>query len=228
MEDKKREHGGRNAATLIVSVGLILGCSSASSVIDPYEATGTIYRVNPYETTGTISRASQPISKTPSIPKIECPGLEIRPSASTLNIAAKPAQATSADLHYQLSIGQTARECRLHDGVISIKVGVQGHIVRDPIGTSGSVDVPLHYAVVMEGREPKVIATKSKRIRATIAPGKTHVQFVDVEGNLNFALPPRAELAAYVIYVGFDEIGGKNEKNPASATKKSTVLNKQR
>ena len=228
MEDKKRDHAGRNAAALVVSVALILGCSSATSVIDPYEATGTIYRVNPYETTGTISRASQPVPKTPSILKIECPGLEIRPGASTLNIAAKPAQATSADLHYQLSIDQTARECRLQDGVISIKVGVQGRIVREPIGTSGSVDVPLHYAVVMQGREPKVIATKSKRIRATIAPGKTHVQFEDIEGGLSFPLPSSAELASYVIYVGFDEIGGKNEKSPASTTKKSTVLNKQR
>jgi hypothetical protein len=80
----------------------------------------------------------------------------------------------------------------------------------------------------MQGREPKVIATKSKRIRATIAPGKTHVQFVDVEGSLSFALPPNAELAAYVIYVGFDEIGGKNENNPVSRTTKSTVPNKQR
>jgi hypothetical protein len=134
MEDKKRGHGGRNAAALIVSVALILGCSSATSVIDPYEATGTIYRVNPYETTGTISRASQPMPKTPSIPKIECPGLEIRPGASTLNIAAKPAQATSADLHYQLSIDQTARECRLQDGVISIsKSAFRGVLFANPL-----------------------------------------------------------------------------------------------
>jgi hypothetical protein len=27
-------------------------------------------------------------------------------------------------------------------------------------------------------------------------------------------MPSRSELDAYVVYVGFDEIGGKNEKKP--------------
>jgi hypothetical protein len=139
-----------------------------------------------------------------------------------------PNQATAGDLRYQLSFGQTARECRLQDGVMSIKVGVQGRILLGPFGTPGSIDIPLHYAVVREGREPKLIATKFKRIRATVAPGKTHAKFVDIEGGLSFPLPSSAELAAYVIYVGFDEISGKNEKKPASRTTKSTVPNKQR
>ena len=193
MEDKKRYHGAQSVAALIASVALILGCSSASSVIDPYE------------TTGAISGMSQPASKTPSTPKVECPGMDIRPSASTLNIGVKPGQATAGDLRYQLSFGQTAGECRVHDGIMSIKVGVQARILLGPLGTPGSVDVPLRYAVVREGLEPKLIATKFKWIRATIAPGKTHVQFVDIEGGLSFPLPSSAELAAYVVYVGFDE-----------------------
>jgi len=208
MEDKKRDHGGQSAAALIGSVALVLGCSSDSSVIDPYE------------TTGAISGVSQPASKTPSTPKVECPGMDIRPGASTLNIAVKPNQATAGDLRYQLSFGQTARECRVQDGAMSIKVGVQGRILLGPFGTPGSIDVPLRYAVVRKGPEPKLIVTKFKWIRATIVPGKTHVQFVDIEGGLSFPLPSSAELAAYVVYVGFDEIGDKNEKNLASTARK--------
>jgi hypothetical protein len=209
MEDKNRDHGRRSAAALITSAALTLGCSPASSVIDPYE------------TTGAISGVSQPASKTASIPKVECPGMDIRPSASTLNIGVKPSQATAGDLRYQLSFGQTARECRVHDGIMSIKVGVQGRILLGPLGTPGSVDVPLRYAVVREGPEPKLIVTKSKRIRATIAPGKTHVQFVDIESGLSFPLPSSAELAAYVVYAGFDEISDKQEKKPERTAKKS-------
>jgi hypothetical protein len=208
MKDKKRGHGGRSAAALITSAALTLGCSPASSVIDPYE------------TTGAISGVSQLSSKTASIPKVKCPGMDIRPGASTLNMAVKPNQATAGDLRYQLSFGKAARECRVQDGAMSIKVGVQGRILLGPFGTPGSVDVPLRYAVIREGPEPKLIVTKFKRIRATIAPGKTHVQFVDIEGGLSFPLPSSAELAAYVVYVGFDEIGGKNEKKLASTTKK--------
>jgi hypothetical protein len=211
MEDKKRDHGGRRAAALITSAALTLGCSPASSVIDPDE------------TTGAISGVSQPASKTASIPKVECPGMDIRPGASTLNIAVNPNQATAGDLRYQLSFGQTARECRVQDGTMSIKVGVQGRIVLGPFGTPGSVDVPLRYTVVKKGPEPKLIVTKVKRIRATIAPGKTHVQFVDIEGGLSFPLPSSAELAAFVVNVGFGEIGDKNEKKLASTTKKSAA-----
>jgi hypothetical protein len=144
---------------LITSAALTLGCSPGSSVIDPYE------------TTGAISGVSQPASKPASISKVECPGMDIRPGASTLNIAVKPNQATAGDLRYQLSFGQTARECRVHDGIMSIKVGVQGRILPGPFGTPGAVDVPLRYAVVREGPEPKVIVTKFKRIRATLPHG---------------------------------------------------------
>ena len=110
--------------------------------------------------------------------------MDIRPGASTLNIAVKPNQATAGDLRYQLSFRQTARECQVQDGVMSIKVGVEGRVLLVPFGTPGSVDVPLRYAVVREGPEPRLIVTKFKRIRATIAPGKTHVK-----GGLSFPLP---------------------------------------
>src|SRR5713101_2517591 len=180
MGDNKRAGGGRRAAALIASAALVSSCSSASSVIEPYEATGAIPGV------------SLPASKMPSAPEVECPGVDIRPGASTLNIAVKPSQATAGDLRYQLSFGQTARECQVQDGAMSIKVGVQGRILLGPYGTPGSVDIPLRYAVVREGPEPKLIVTKFKRIRATIAPGKTRVQFVDIEGGLSFPLPSSA------------------------------------
>jgi hypothetical protein len=140
-----------------------------------------------------------------------------------LNIAVKRDQATAADLRYQLSIEQTARECHVQGGAMSIKVGVQGRVLLGPFGTSGAFDVPLRYAVVREGPEPKLIVTKFKRLGATIAPGQTRVQFIDIE-DLSFPLPSREKLAAYVVYVGFDEIGNKNEKKTAGGSKKRAAL----
>jgi len=195
----------------MASAALISGCSSASSVIAPYE------------TTGTIPAVSQPGSKTPSAAEVDCPGVDIRPGTSTLNIAVKPDQATAGDLRYQLSIGQTARECRVQDGSMSIKVGVQGRILLGPFGAPGSVDVPLRYAVVREGPEPKLIVTRFKRIEATIAAGQTRAQFVDIEQGLSFPLPSSVELAAYVVYVGFDEVSDGNGKKPARTTRKSAA-----
>ena len=125
-------------------------------------------------------------------------------------IAAKGTQTpTAGDLRYQLSFGQFARECRAADGTFNIKVGVQGRVVLGPQGGPGNVEVPLRYAVVREGPEPKMIVTRFKRIPVTVGPNDTNVPFTDVEDGLTFPVPPAAELEAYVVYVGFDEIGEK-------------------
>jgi hypothetical protein len=139
-----------------------------------------------------------------------------------MNIAAKTGQATAGDLRYQLSFGQTARECSVQDGAMLVKVGVQGRVILGPMGGPGQVDIPLRYAVVREGPLPRTIVTKFKRIPVIVAPEQTHVQFVDIEEGLTFPLPSGTELDAYVIYVGFDEIGDKNEKKPAKTAKKTT------
>jgi hypothetical protein len=147
--------------------------------------------------------------------------VDIRGGAGTLNITAKPDQATAADVRYQLSFGQTARECTVRDGMVAMKVGVQGRLILGPMGTPGTaVDIPLRYAVVREGPEPKMIVTKFRRTSASIAPGQSQVQFVDIEEALTFPLPPPAELEAYVVYVGFDESGEPPPKKPVRGAKK--------
>src|SRR5271165_4826655 len=154
MGDDKRERGVRRVATLIASAALVSGCSSASSVIDANETKpswGT--RISSFFS-GATPGVSQPASPTPSAPQVECPGVDIRAGASTMNIAVKSDQATAGDLRYQLSFGQTARECRVQDGNLFIKVGVQGRVILGPFGAPGPVDVPLRYAVVREGPEP--------------------------------------------------------------------------
>jgi hypothetical protein len=97
-----------------------------------------------------------------------------------------------------------------------VKVGVQGRIIVGAAGGPGPVDIPLRYAVVREGAEPKTIATKFKRVPADVPPGQSNVVFSDVEESLSFPMPSRAELAAYIVYVGFDEIGDGPEKKPAA------------
>jgi hypothetical protein len=202
--------GGGRAVMLLMGATLLSGCSLASSI----GSSDTVSSIS-NRFAGLFSSAkpgvTQPASPTPSSPDIECPGVDIRTGASTLEVAAKTGQATAADLRYQLSFGQTARECL-----------VQGGVMLGPMGSAGQVDVPLRYAVVREGAQPKTIATKFKRLPVTVGPDQTHVQFVDVEEGLTFPVPPRSEIDAYVIYVGFDEIGDKNEKKPAKSAKKLT------
>jgi len=222
-DDGRGGRAGRRGTALILGALLLAGCSSASTVVDNYETTPSptwSARIASFFS-GAQPGVTQPKSATPSAPEVECPGVDIRAGASTLNIATKSDQATAGDLRYQLSFGQTARECRVQDGTMFIKVGVQGRAILGPYGAPGAVDVPLRYAVVREGPEPQMITTKFKRVGATIAPGQTHVQFVDIEDSLSFPLPAKEELSAYVVYVGFDEIGDRNEKKPTRGGKRS-------
>jgi hypothetical protein len=201
--------GPRCVAALMVSAAMLSGCSLASSVgsSDSSPSFASFF-------SGAMPGVTQPQPPTPSAPDVECPGVDIRTGASTMNIAAKITDATAGDLRYQLSFGQTARECAVQGATMIIKVGVQGRVILGPMGGPGQVQVPLRYAVVREGPQPKTVVTKFKRIAVTIAPDQTRVQFVDIEEGLAFPMPSKSELDAYVIYVGFDEIGDKNEKKP--------------
>jgi hypothetical protein len=214
--------GRCRAATLLASAAVLSGCSLASSVGSSDSSPSFGSRFASFFS-GATPGVTQPHSPTPSAPDVECPGVDIRTGASTMNIAAKTADATAGDLRYQLSFGQTARECAVQGAAMIIKVGVQGRVILGPMGAPGQVEVPLRYAVVREGPQPKTVVTKFKRISVTVAPSQTHVQFVDIEEGLTFPMPPKSELDAYVVYVGFDEIGDKNEKKPPKTAKKTTT-----
>jgi hypothetical protein len=223
VDHREQKSGARIDAVLTILTGaFVLAACSLGSGIDSPDGSPSLGSRFANLFSSAKPGVAQPAAPTPSAPEFECPGVDIRAGASTLNIAAKTAQATAGDLRYQLSFGQTARECAVQSGNMSIKVGVQGRVIVGPMGGPGIVDVPLRYAVVREGPEPKTIATRFKRISVSVAPEQTHVQFVDVEEGLTFPLPDTTELAAYVIYVGFDEIGDKNEKRSPKAGKKSS------
>src|SRR5262245_60568881 len=220
---EERACGGWDAAALLLGGVMLSGCSSASSVATDSSFGSRI--------SGMFSSAkpgvTQPASPTPSAPDIGCPGVDIRAGASTLNIAAKTGPATAGDLRYQLSFRQTARECSVQGGMMSVKVGVEGRVILGPMGGPGIVDVPLRYAVVQEGPQPKTIATKFKRLPVTVAGDQTHLQFVDIEEGLIFPVPQGSDLDAYIVYVGFDDIGDKNEKKPPPKTAKKPTQRQQ-
>jgi hypothetical protein len=150
----------------------------------------------------------------------DCPPVDVRTGASTLAIAAKTEGATANDLRYQLSFNQMARQCSLAAGTVHMRVGVQGRVVVGPAGAPAQAEVPLRYAVVREGVEPKTIVTKFRRFPVPIPPGNTNVMFTDIEEDLSFPMPSLGDLQAYVVYIGFDDVGDRTQR-PVPAKKKS-------
>lgn len=144
-----------------------------------------------------------------------CPPVDVRQGASTLTVP--PGSADAFSLRYQGTIGEMARECRVTGGIMRIKVGVQGRVLVGPAGGGGQLEVPMRYAVVKEGPEPKTVVSKFYKVAVTIPDGQPNVAFTHVDDDVAFPLPPDNDLAAYVVYVGFDPIGDRQPaKKPAA------------
>jgi hypothetical protein len=142
-----------------------------------------------------------------------CPNVDVRAGASTLTIP--PSGADAFSLRYQGSIGELARECNVSGGIMRIKVGIEGRVLVGPAGGPGQVEVPLRYAVVKEGPEPKTVVSKFTKFPVTIPEGQSNVIFSHVDNDIAFPMPSGLDIESYVVYVGFDPIGEK----PAPAKK---------
>jgi hypothetical protein len=149
-------------------------------------------------------------------PDFECPSIGIRQGASTMSAWTNPAEQSALNLRYQVTIGQTARECRLMGTTVAMKVGMQGRVILGPAGAPGQIDVPIRLAVVKEGTEPKTVATKLQRLTVSIPPDDPNVLFTFIEDELTFPMPPGSEIDSYIVYLGFDPLAAKDErKRPA-------------
>ncbi len=201
---------GRLGFLAIIALGVaVAGCSTISST-----------------TSGVTDRFTSLFSSSPSgteqvkatgpDPEQDCPTVDVRSGASTIQVMATAKDPNPGALRYQLSVSRTARDCAIAGGAMIMKVGVQGRVILGPAGAAGQVDVPLRLAVVREGVEPKTIWTKFYKVPVVLPPGQTNVPFTYVEENLSFPVPPAGELDSYVVYVGFDQ----NMKEPPPVAKK--------
>jgi len=136
--------------------------------------------------------------------EIECPDVAVRQGAATLAISTAGTETSPMSMRYQVTIGQMARECAALGGVMTMKIGVQGRILLGPAGGPGRVDVPLRFAVVEEGTNPKPIVSKLYRLAVDVPPGQTTVPFVHIDQDVTFPMPRGDALDNYVVYVGFD------------------------
>ena len=191
MVSRSSRHGIQ-AAALVLSA-LLGGCSSTSlsSLMGSKPAADA--------SASNASAAAAPVA-------FECPQVTVRDGASTLSVSADPSDQSAVNMRYQVTIGQMARECRLVGQTVTMKVGVQGHVILGPAGGPGQVDVPMRLAVVKTGVDQQPITTKFQRVAVTVPEGNTNVLFTHVEDAISFPMPKGAEIDNYVVYVGFDPV----------------------
>ncbi len=149
----------------------------------------------------------------------DCPTIDYRQGAATLTVNDPKADNAALSLKYQASFVKTARECDVRGDMVTIRVGVQGRVVVGPAGGPGTVTVPLRYALVREGIEPRTLWTKLFPIPVTVSSTQLNVPFTHIEEEMTVPVPSRGELADYVVYIGFDPEGLKPPEKPKLVTK---------
>jgi hypothetical protein len=185
----------------------LAGCSSSGG-----DGTSFGERFSQSLTTGAPT-APAPAPMTGATTNLDtCPNVDIRRGAGVISINSNPRDPSATQLRYQVSIGQMARECANVAGNLNIKVGMQGRIVLGPAGGPGSLEVPVRYALVEEGAQPKTVYSKLYRVPVSIPDGQPSVSFTHIEEAMSVPMPTPAVFDRYVIYVGFDPLGSAQER----------------
>jgi len=199
---------------------MLAGCSS-SSLPDSF---GSLAKL-----AGTMPGGNANASVAPGAPTLppdfECPPVQVRTGASTLTSSSNPAEPTALNMKYQVTIGTTARECRMGpNNMVQVKVGMQGRVILGPEGGNpGTINVPLRFAVVREAVDTKVITTQLDRITVTMPPNDSNVLFSHVSEGMEFAMPKGGDTDSYLIYIGFDPAAEQEPKKPAPRSKPKTA-----
>lgn len=220
-----RPSGAVRAVSLIVVLAAA-GCSSldtigSSSPPDSSGGTSFTQRVRGLFSSGSSSGQEKVAATAPEgpDPNLDCPGVTVRSGAATLAVNTPGADPSATNLRFQATVSQTARECAVSGGNMTMRIGIQGRVILGPAGTPGKIEVPMRLALVREGVEPRTIWTKLYRVPVTLSPGETNVAFVQVEEGMTFPVPGREDLEAYVVYVGFDPSALAPEKPRRPAKK---------
>ena len=165
---------------------------------------------------GNLNSATPQLAASAAAADINCPSVEYRQGAATMAVNSPGAENTALSLRYQASLTQNARECILRGNDLIIKVGVQGRIVLGPAGGPGAIGIPLRYALVREGSEPKTLWTKLFIVPVTIPENQLNLPWIHIEEEMTVPRPPGDEIDAYVIYIGFDPDGAAAKPKPAA------------
>jgi len=153
---------------------------------------------------------SQSVAGAPA--DVECPALDIRQGAATLQIPPPNGENGTMALKYQGTFLRAARQCSLVNNQMVMKIGVEGRLIVGPAGGPGQVDVPLRIAVVQETpAATKPIVTKFVRLSVNVPPGSDGMNFTHVEDAMTFPMPSAADFDSYIVYIGFDPLTAEAE-----------------
>jgi hypothetical protein len=126
------------------------------------------------------STTEPPIAK-PIADEVECPSVDIASGGAALRtLASRGSEGES--VRSQISITETARECAAAPGGgTKVKVGVEGRVLLGPGGVGGTYETNVNFVLK---RGDRILASRTRRVAASVPAGDTQGSFVVVEDGL--------------------------------------------
>ncbi len=180
------------------------GCSSTpGQSSDPGDTLGNLFAFN--------STRAPPVPAAPTLNTgVICPIVDVRDGGAAHRVHSGSGT-SGADVRYQYSIGETARECEVQGDRIIIRVGVEGKVLLGPAGSPSSFNVPVFIGVRRdEGQQ--MLTSRIYQVAAAIPSGSSQTTFSVVSEPMSVPFTRENAAADYTIYVGFE---GQRENRPA-------------
>ena len=133
--------------------------------------------------------------------ELVCPFVDVREGAAAHRVYA--GQPSNANVRYQFSIGDVARECRVVGDRLVMRIGVEGRVLLGPAGGPSSFTVPVSIAVRDE-QSKNFVASRVFWRAAVIPQGASNTVFSVVSDEIAVPFRGNAANQDYQIFVGFD------------------------
>ncbi|MCL2452190.1 MAG: hypothetical protein FWD08_00835 [Alphaproteobacteria bacterium] len=163
-----------------------------------------------------FKRNDVPAAPGTEVRHISCPEVVVlEGTAASQAYAGSPP--SNANLRYQYALTDTARECKVEDDQLVLKIGVAGKVLLGPAGAPGSFNVPVRMAVLHE-TDNSPVTSKLYHAPVTIGPSESEASFTIVSDPLEVPFIQDHAEQDYTIKVGIDE-GPSTEKSPGKGNK---------
>ncbi len=181
----------RSALIAVAAAFALSGCGFSSLM----GGSGDAELANTTATQSDIAQAAP--SALPAIAR-QCPEIKVRDGGEVFAVYQPGRQGDAQGLRYQAIIDEESRNCVVSDGLITVKMGVVGRLLAGPQGLSGTVDVPVRFAVV---RDELTVFSQKYDLPVEISPPSQSEQFIKVVENVAI---PYLGGEQIVLWVGFD------------------------
>lgn len=190
----------------VVVAGLsVSACVGAGS--DPGDSLGNLFAFN--------TTSPPPAPAAVSEARVVCPYLDVLEGGAAHRVYAGAQE--SRNVRYQFSLGDVARQCRVENGQLLLKIGVEGKVLLGPAGAPSSFNVPVTIAVRNEKNE-QIVAERTYQVAASIPSGAAHTTFNVVSEDIAVPFTGERADASYQIFVGLD--GANSASNRARARRR--------